>query len=96
MAADRAAGTLSPPQGLSDELRRALSAKTLWALDLGEAVLDVQDGRGSPFAQLPLWITVSAWRPSARGPGGYFGADLGALDDCLGGTFARTWSVPRG
>ncbi|MFI8261125.1 hypothetical protein [Streptomyces sp. NPDC085665] len=50
-----------------DELRRALMAGTRRSLDLGEAVLKVRDDRGAPLADLLLWATVSAWRPSAHG-----------------------------
>lgn len=51
----------------SEELRRALMTKSRWALDLGEAVLEIRDDLGEPFAERLLWVTVTAWRPSARG-----------------------------
>lgn len=50
-----------------DALRRALLTATRRSLDLGEAVLKVRDDRGEPFAELILWVTVGAWRPSPRG-----------------------------
>ncbi|MEU9104971.1 hypothetical protein AB0D54_11485 [Streptomyces xanthophaeus] len=50
-----------------DALRRTLETAPRHPLDLGEAVLEVRDGRGEPFAELRLWVTVSAWHPSARG-----------------------------
>ncbi|MEV6681671.1 hypothetical protein AB0N09_33080 [Streptomyces erythrochromogenes] len=50
-----------------EELRRALEAATRPALDLGEAVLEVRDDRGEPFAELSLWVTVSGRRPSSPG-----------------------------
>ncbi|MFJ3979457.1 barstar family protein [Streptomyces sp. NPDC090021] len=52
-----------------EELRQALTAGTRRALDLGEAALEVRDDLGEPFAELLLWTTVSAWQPSALGPG---------------------------
>ncbi|MFE7098531.1 barstar family protein [Streptomyces erythrochromogenes] len=65
-------GRLDPPivlRGLApgEELRQALEAATRPVLDLGEAVLHVRDDRGEPFAELPLWVTVSDRRPSALG-----------------------------
>ncbi|MFE5718339.1 barstar family protein [Streptomyces erythrochromogenes] len=65
-------GRMDPPillRGLApgEELRRALEAATRPALDLGEAVLEVRDDRGEPFAELLLWVTVSGRRPSALG-----------------------------
>ncbi|MGW6854872.1 barstar family protein [Streptomyces xanthophaeus] len=52
-----------------DELRRTLETAPRLPLDLGEAVLSVRDGRGEPFAELRLWVTVSAWHPSVHGAG---------------------------
>ncbi|MBT2458169.1 barstar family protein [Streptomyces sp. ISL-86] len=50
-----------------EELRRALMTGTRRSLDLGEAVLEIRDDRGESFSELLLWVTVSAWRPSAYG-----------------------------
>ncbi|MFJ6783159.1 barstar family protein [Streptomyces yangpuensis] len=52
-----------------EELRRALTTGTRRVLDLGEAALEVRDDLGEPFAELLLWITVSAWYPSPLGTG---------------------------
>ncbi|MFJ4776553.1 barstar family protein [Streptomyces sp. NPDC088762] len=53
----------------ADELRRALMTATRRPLDLGEASLNIRDDKGEPFAELPLWVTITAWHPSPRGAG---------------------------
>ncbi|GGZ68265.1 barstar family protein [Streptomyces echinoruber] len=50
-----------------ERLRAALAKGTRRALDLGQAALEIRDGRGEPLTECPLWAEISAWRPSSHG-----------------------------
>jgi hypothetical protein len=48
-----------------ERLRTALTKGTRRALDLEQAILEIQDDRGEPLAERLLWARVNVWRPSS-------------------------------
>ncbi|WP_345282286.1 hypothetical protein [Kitasatospora albolonga] len=56
---------LAPGAGL----RAALAKGTRQALHLDETYLEIRDDRGELLTDRLMWATVTAWHPSAAGPG---------------------------